>query len=201
MKSLAYRPAIDRDRRFIEKTFLDSYRTSHSAGLIRMGRRWFEVMREEIAAILDREGVECFVAHHPGAAVGDADLYGWIGVERGYFVLEKSVRGGRFVDEWKRTDVPLVHYVFVKAPCRRMGIARDLFRVADVDPRKAFRYSAKTGLVSRLRSKIPGGSFDPLIARYPKNRPGDGVERSEDEYTERTPGGDRSGETHAGSRG
>lgn len=151
MKSLAYRPSEPSDRRFIIESFLSSYRTAHTAGLIQMAD-WHAVMEPQICKLLEREGVTTFVAYHPGEADHIADLYGWIASETGH-------------------DQPMVHYVYVKNHYRQKGIATGLFKAASVDPRRTFYICAKTAMSSRLAHKTPCAKWDPLRARFPKKIP------------------------------
>ena len=165
--SLAYRPAREPDWFFVVDSWLWSYRDAHAAGLIQM-EDWNRVMKPQLAKVLARSGVSIFVAHHPGQDGTGADLYGWIAIERGYQTPARSRQGGRWVDSMVSVSEPLVHYVFVKQPYRRLGIARGLFKAAGVDPAAAFNYTAKTAIVTLLADKISGGRWMPLIARYAK---------------------------------
>lgn len=165
---LAYRLAVAEDMPLIVDTWVDSFRTSRSAGLISMAR-WRSIMKVEVADVLARDGVIVHVAHHPGEKDRRADLYGWIAVERGYVASETEFSGGRHGKRLVQCDVPLVLYVYVKAPFRRMGIARGLFAAAGVGPR--FNYACRTSVVSKLAGKMPDAEWLHLVARFPKNTP------------------------------
>lgn len=167
MPALAYRLAVAEDMPLIVSTWSDSYRTSRSAGLISMAR-WQQVMEVEIRDILARDGVSIHVAHHPGETDRRADLYGWIAVERGYEVDSTERRHGRRERRIVVSDRPLVLYVYVKAPYRRLGIARGLFAAAGVGPQ--FNYACRTGVVSMLASKIPEAEWLHLVCRFPKSK-------------------------------
>lgn len=158
LMSLAYRPAEGRDLPLILDAWLSSFRTSNSAGIIAM-KRWKPVMTPELLDILARRGVEAWVAYHPEADMG-SDLYGFLIAEKD--VSEMTPRG------LVKTDQPLVHYVYVRLPYRRNGVARGLFRAAGVDPSKPFLYTFKTPTVANLSKKIPCASWRPLIARFSK---------------------------------
>lgn len=133
---------------FIVDTFVDSYRTAHAAGLIPMDV-WRPLMRDCWRRILSRPGVRVVVAYVPGETSRQADLYGWIAVEDGH-------------------QRPFVLYVYVKADYRREGIARRLFEAAGIDLARPFDYAAKTGAVTRLRSKFSAAAqWRPLQARFP----------------------------------
>ncbi len=156
---LSFRPPRDdADRTFAVETWLESQRTSYSAGLVRM-HRWFDVMRPEIEAHLARPGMQTLVAFE---RTDPAFLYGWIAADP----TEQRVPGkGGSVRWWPA----LVLYVFVKATFRREGIARALFEAVGIDPAKPFLYSCNTVMASRLASKTPQAKFDPLVCRFPSN--------------------------------
>lgn len=143
--SLAYRRAAAGDETFVVYSWCASFRSSHTAGLIAMDD-WRAVMEPQIRKVLSRPGGEVWVAYHPGETDHVADLYGWLAVERGH-------------------ALPLVHYVYVKSPFRKHGIARGLFAAAGVDPAAPFFYTCKTYVVHELRHLIPAARWQPLIAR------------------------------------
>ena len=142
--SLAIRKVTKTDMAFVADSFLESFRTSHAAGLIAMDD-WRIVMTRQLGLLFARPGVDVHVAHHPTEAV--ADLYGWAAVERSQ-------------------PVPLVLYVYVKQPYRRMGIAKALLGAAGISPTDNFEYAAKTGVVSKLGYAIPNARWNPLRARF-----------------------------------
>lgn len=146
-ESLGYRRAEDPDRAFIVNSWVSSFKLSHAAGVIPLSM-YEPVYREAVGVVLERPGIEVWVAYHPGETDAIADLYGWICVERGH-------------------PSPLVHYTFVKAAFRRMGIARGLFDAVGIDPLTPFHFTFKTGLVTQLRRVIPLSTWDPLVARFP----------------------------------
>ena len=113
-------------------------------------------------SVLGRSGVEVLVAHHP-----DGDLYGWLALEHDVSIPEHSRVSGRWVDRLVPAGCPLVHYVYVKQPYRRLGIAKALLKEAGLDPRDKFFYTCKTAVVSHL--DLPCAKWMPLIARYPKS--------------------------------
>lgn len=139
---IAIRQATDSDRRWVISSWLDSYRTAHTAGLIAMSR-WKAVMTPELESILDRPGCAVLVAYTPGDDP-DTDGLGWL-CHEGH-------------------APPLLHYVYVKQPYRRLGIAGTLLRRAGIDPARTLLYSCKTPVVSRLH--LPLARFNPLIARF-----------------------------------
>ena len=142
--ALVYGVERPSDRVFVIRSWIDSYRTAHSAGMIAM-RDWIDVMAPQVERVLARRGCRVWVAHHGDAEPG-ADLYGWLAAET--------------------AADPLVHYCYVKQAYRRMGIARGLLRLAEIDPTRRFRYSCKTGVVSKLGAQIPYAVWTPLVVRY-----------------------------------
>lgn len=165
MRALAFRPAGALDRAFVLDSWLDSFRTAHAAGLIAMDD-WRDVMGPQLAKMLRRPGVAVVVAYRPGEEDSRADLYGWAAVE---------LRGA---------EPPLVLYVYVKHAYRRLGIGRRLLEHAGVDLAREWHYAAKTGVVTRLASKIPRAKWTPLAARHPSPTPAPGDQHGDDDRTD-----------------
>lgn len=164
---LEYRLANEADRKFLVGSWVDSYRTSHAAGMISMDD-WDAVMAPQVKKVLARDGVLVHVAYAPAELEGN-DLYGWVAVERDYHIpTARKVSGRRVLAD---AHSPLVHYVFVKQPYRRMGIARGLLRAAGVSTDDEFLYSCRTAVIGKLASQIPKARWAPLVARHPKNKP------------------------------
>lgn len=157
--SLSYRRAEERDLPFVVRSWVSSYRTAYAAGLLLMDD-YRLIMERQVRRVLERPGVEVWVAYAPDEDDPRADLYGWIAVERGY---EVPVAG-----RMQPAEEPLVHYCYVKSNYRREGIARGLFRAAGIDPAEPFAFTCTTGVVADLRHKIPRARWNPLIARHPK---------------------------------
>lgn len=150
---LAYRLASVDDLPFIEKTFLDSFRTSFSAGLITMPR-WEQVMGQEFRTILARPDVRAVVAHHPGEQPGDCDLYGYILTLEGY------------EDFRSKEPLPYVVYIYVKSAYRRdHGIEDGLFDAAGIAPNQPFHYAVKTPMIARTFGS--NAIWRPLPIRFP----------------------------------
>lgn len=164
---IEYRLAAEPDMVLVVESFLESYRDAHAAGLIQM-EDWFDVMRPQWRKVLARPGVEVFVACWKGERDHVADLAGWIVVERGYQVPERVRANGRWVKRMEPQAQPLVHYVLVKQPYRRHGIARGLFHAAGVNPAAGFNYTCKTAIVTTVAAKIPAARWVPMVARFPK---------------------------------
>lgn len=165
MTALAYRHATDADLPLIVNSFLDSYRTSRAAGLICMDD-WSRVMGEQFRKVLARPGVDVWVAYHPGETDHTADLYGWLAVERDYLLPANQLRSGRRTREMVKADVPLLHYVYVKQPYRRLGVAKGLLRAAGIGER--WNYTCRTSVVAELADKIPHARWTHLVARFEK---------------------------------
>lgn len=147
MSAIAYRRATAADMGFVVDSFLESFRTAHSAGLISM-EDWRVVMTRQLSLLLARSGVEIHVAHHPGDDSHIADLYGWLAVEKSH-------------------PTPFVIYAYVKQSYRRMGLGRALLKAAGLSPTGSWDYAAKTGIVTKLAPKMPNAKWDPLRARFP----------------------------------
>lgn len=142
---LAFRPAAGRDsedRQFIVATWSSSYKKSHSAGIIHTDD-WADVMHPQFNKHLDRPGSRAIIACDPK----DPNYYyGWIAGDT-------------------TEATPVVYYVYVKEPCRRMGIARQLFAALGVDPSKYFVYVCGMPIAKQLASHA---RFNPNEIRYPK---------------------------------
>lgn len=163
MPAIEYRTAQDDDRRFVEETFLDSWRTAHAAGITGMGEteyqcpkclesfgadyRWLTT--PQIRRILDRPECLVMMAAHPSATRGVADLYGWLAVENGH-------------------DRPLIVYAYTKHKYRRMGIMRALLKAVGIDPQSPVYFAAKTGAAAKVtRSLFSDAQWKPLLVRFP----------------------------------
>jgi hypothetical protein len=168
--SLAYRPAELADLGFVVGTWLDSFRSSEHAGLIAMDD-WQTVMEPQVKRVLQRPGVDCWVAYHPGETEHTADLYAWIAVERGYDMVSNDYINGKYVRRTVRSDVPLILYAYTKQNYRREGICRGLFKAAGIGER--WNYAAHTRALAELKKKgkVPAGSrYLPLVPRFPKGK-------------------------------
>lgn len=155
MKSLDYREAEPSDLRFIEKSFLSSFRTSHSAGLVSM-ESWEEMMGPEWRKILQRPNVRGIVAYRPGETSESAsDLYGFIVYETGY------------QDRQSGKQLPYVVFLYIKSSFRRrFDIEAGLFDAAGIDPTKPFHYAVKTPNLSR-NQHFRKDQHRPLFVRFP----------------------------------
>lgn len=147
--TIAYRPALARDHRFIVSGWSSSFRLSDAAGLIAMDD-WAAVMHPQIEKVLARPGCTTIVAHNPNDPDPVADLYGFVALD-------------------KRAAVPYVFYVYVKHHHRGRGIARGLFAAAGVDPLRSFAFACRTraSMEAEAADKIPNARWEPLPARFP----------------------------------
>lgn len=175
------RPATEQDLRFVIKTWLDSYRSSHSSGLLSLSPHtehcptcsesihydYATVMALIVRRILARSGVSVFVAVNPREKPPN-DLHGWIAVEEGANI--PSYKPPRYKLEVKVSPDPLVHYVYVKKLYRELGVAKALFHAARINPRDRFIYTCHTALSVAVEKagKIPRAEWAPLSARFTK---------------------------------
>lgn len=169
METLTYRQAGPEDLPLIYDSWSSSYRNAHVAGPCPI-HLWKPFMAACVEFFLSRPGVQAFVAFDPSAPKG-AETFGWIAVEREVRLASRRRCSGGWETVMEVTDMPLVHYVYVKHAYRRNGIARGLLWASGVDPSKPFLYNCRTGIVSKLHEKIPQARWAPLIARYPKDTP------------------------------
>lgn len=142
-----YRKATEADRIFIDYGWLDAYRWAHAAGMIHMDD-WRDVMLPQIARVRSRPKTVTMVAEENGSPVG-------------FMCAEPG-------------DLPLVFFVYVKAPYRKAGYARGLFKAIGIDPQERFVYACKTPVVTEItqRYKIPCAKWDPYAARFDEYKPG-----------------------------
>jgi GNAT superfamily N-acetyltransferase len=137
----AYREALPADLPFAIGTWSSNYKNSHYAGIVQT-EDWPDVMHAAIGKILARPTTRTIVAFEPPAF-----LYGFI--------------AGELAD-----TMPVVHWIYVKSPYRKAGIARGLFAALGVDPAREFLYTCRTIACVRLADKIPLARFTPGAARY-----------------------------------
>lgn len=165
MKAVDFRPVEPSDLVFIEKSYLDSCRTSHSAGLapveawdpLHDGQGWQERELPIWRAILRRPGVRGVVAHKPGEdPKSRADIYGYLLFEEGYETHPDKV------------PMPYVLFLYIKSPYRKrsMRLEERLFDAAGIDPTKPFHYAVKNPSISR-NQLFKSDSHKPLHVRFP----------------------------------
>jgi len=169
MRPVAFRPVEPSDLVFIERSYLDSCRTSRSAGLgpvvswspLHKGDGWYERELAIWQAILSRPGVGGVVAHKPGESPESrADIYGYLLFEDGYKEHEKPHR-----------SLPYVVFSYIKSSYRKphMRIEERLFAEAGIDPTEPFHYAVKNATISR-NPLFRNDSHKPLHVRFPPSK-------------------------------
>jgi GNAT superfamily N-acetyltransferase len=142
---VAIRAASPDEVPMIYDSWIESFRMSHAAGPIPMDM-YRTLYREIIRRILTSDGVVALVAANPEIERDNA---------LGYIICHPASP--------PIVHVPIVHYVYVKAPFRRLGLARMLMLRAGVDPREEFVYTFKSRAASSLG--WDAGRFDPILVR------------------------------------
>lgn len=181
---IKYRPAEASDVQFIIRTWVDSYKSAHGAGILPIPEfavpcecgkpiryDFAAVMEPVLANLLQRPGLTTWVAHNPRERAPH-DLYGYLVSETGANVPTWGPGpDGRFTMRVTFTDEPLIHFIFVKQVYRGLGLARALLKVAGIDPREPFIYTCRTPNVSKLEKAglIPNSRWFPLSSRFPKS--------------------------------
>ncbi len=120
---------------------------------------WYSVQWPQYEKAMAREGMQSIVAYEKD---DPSFLYGFIVADP----TEQRVPDGANVRWWPA----LVLFVFVKQNFRREGIARKLFDAVGVDPSKPFIFGCNTQAATRLSAKVPSARFNPLCARFPKEK-------------------------------
>ncbi len=158
--TLAFRDAASPDdRKFMISTWLDATKMTHSCGLIQMDD-FYTVMWPQYEKALARDGMRSVIAYEKR---DPAFLYGFIAADPGDQKVPNKDGSFRW---WQG----LVLFCFVKQNYRREGIARQLFAEAGITPALPFLYACNTPQASRLEEKFPLAKFNPLAARFPKER-------------------------------
>ncbi len=183
MSDIKFRKARSSDIVFIIRSWCDSFKTAHGAGILSIDEwsipcqcgkdiryDYSFVMEATLARLLQRSGVSAWVAYDPDGKA-PYDLYGYLISENDANVPSYQWQGQ---DDFKlvveKSQYPLVHYVFVKKAYRKNGIAAGLFTVAGIDPGAPYLYTCKTPTVSKLEQagKMPHSRWFPLSARFSK---------------------------------
>lgn len=127
MQPWKVRPAKQEDIPFILNSWLKRYRDAISVRLV-TDRVYYEKQHQVIRAILGKVGLGIFVA----CSQEDEDqIYGY-------------VVGETLSDKWL-----IIHWVYVKGPFRRFGIAKDLMKRV-LGGFEEIHYSHKTHLIEFL---------------------------------------------------
>jgi GNAT superfamily N-acetyltransferase len=78
--------------------------------------------------------------------------------------------GGRYVTRTMPLG-PVVHYLYVKEPFRRIGVASYLMRTAGVDLKADWSFTHKTAASTRITKRLaPQATYNPLLARFDKTQ-------------------------------
>jgi GNAT superfamily N-acetyltransferase len=123
--------------------------------------------RERLAWLVDDHKPEITIAHPPDDG---SEIIGWICVERGIVAPCKVRDGGRYVQRVMPIG-PVVHYLYIREPYRRLGAARFLMRVSGVDLASDWAFSHKTAASERITKRLcPHARFNPHYSRFPKSQ-------------------------------
>jgi hypothetical protein len=173
VKPIAFRDVEPSDLVFIEHSYLDSAKTSHSSGLspvipwdpLHEDKGWRERELPIWRAILRRPALRGVAAHKPGESPeSGADLYGYLLYEEGY--------------EYRKTKqslplpLPYVVFLYIKSSYRRpaLRVEERLFERAGIDPRQPFHWAVKTPSLSR-NPYFRATNHRPLYVRFPPPKP------------------------------
>jgi hypothetical protein len=155
--TVGYREAVEDDMRFVRHSWVESFRTSHYAGLVPMDA-YFKLYHKITKDLMEREDSFVMVAYNPSH---ESQIFGFVAYERGF-------------------SLPLVNYIYVKEDFRELptkdgsfneGLATLLLKAAGVDPKAPFYYTFKTGVwawLSKREGPFSGGIYKPLLARFSK---------------------------------
>lgn len=139
---VAYRELVPGDVALVNDTWSKSFRDSPWAGVI-PNNMYHEVTRQTITGLMAR-GARFIVA----CRIDDPDqVLGWL--------CHEDVPGGS-----------AVHYLFVKGPYRRQGLASELLRRLGTPPDARRFYTHRT----RNSGHFPGWTHAPEIARRKEHR-------------------------------
>ncbi len=193
------RAATGGDMAFVLDSWLKSYRTSHTAGLIAMDS-WADVMRPQLLRLMSLPDVTTRVAYHPGEESGRHDIYGWICAGKApvtTLARHQARYLARLIPAPLRPDrregperlaevareelgdaIPVVHYAFTKVAFRKHGVFKALARASGIDLSGPLLFSCRTSAASDVAQRLPSARFDPLVARFsmaanPKTKPGE----------------------------
>lgn len=139
---------------FVIKAWLDSFQYADAAGPLPMDL-YFQAYRETVKRLLGWPGVDLALATHHD----DADMF---------FGFMAWMRPGRHEHRHEMCGAPVLLYIYVKEPYRRLGVAKALLEHAGIDPSKAFCFPFKAPMWGEWgRKKWTGGHFRPLTFRFP----------------------------------
>ena len=124
------RPAKAEDLNFILNSWLKRYRDAIRARFVTDGV-YYAYQHEAITKILQQPGLKAVVACNPD---DEDQIYGYLIAEDHHIV----------------PDLRLLHWLYVKGPLRRFGIAKALLESVNDNSRKNVHYTHKTKLVEFL---------------------------------------------------
>lgn len=136
---LVFRPVAPDELSFVLDSWLKSYRGSPWAGVLR-NNRYFEETRGTIEDLLAR------------------------GAKLNACVVEETQRIVGFICNESKDLQACIHYVYVKDPYRRLGVAKELVRQATEGSRFVF-YTFRTRASKFI---LPGAVYAAEIARREK---------------------------------
>jgi hypothetical protein len=134
------------DLKFVLKSWLRDYSHPRNpwAGSIERERH-MRALKDTIMALFDDDNVRVTMACNPE----DPDqIFGFVCYQVGHMVNGQ--------------EVPVLHYVYVKALLRNNSIGSDLVAVARGNLKGVMRYTFKTPACRRF---LPGAKFNPNIVR------------------------------------
>jgi len=146
MASAILRDMVEADYPFLYSSWLKSYKPSRSVGPLPSNLYW-SVVKETIEQILARKGIICKVACN---SEDPEQIFG-------YLVAEDN------------GALPVCHYLYVKQPFRRLGIARMLIN-AFLAERRTFKHTFKTRDCRHLPSSYCGIYSPDEVRRKPGER-------------------------------
>lgn len=135
---LEIQPIDQESKAFVLDYWLKSYRLSPWAGVV-PNNLYTATYSACLQQLIDR-GMEIWVLQ----SAKDLNLDAFVG----FVALE-------------RAEKPVIHYVFVKEPFRRQGLAKFMLSELDVDLTKPFFYTFRT----RAAKYATNGRYRPEIAR------------------------------------
>lgn len=170
---LHYRAAVPADHDFIAASWSGCWGRPREVGFLTRAA-WRTAAWASVPTLLASPAVRALVAADADTTDGIADLFGWL--------VYKPLAVERVVDGYTRTPIyrhaeggpmPIVFCAFVKRDARRSGIARGLFRAADIDPRAPFVYACHPHDARDLDAivkagKIPNAAWCPNLGRLPQ---------------------------------
>lgn len=138
---VAFRPAVEEDTRFILSSWLRSHRDA------RLARAWtntvyYRVWHTVARRLLDRTATGEVVVLVACNAEHPDQIFGWVAVEPRRHLL---------------------HYVYVKFPFRRQGIARELLKILRITPEAPASWTHMTITAEGYLARYKGRYFPDAV--------------------------------------